>query len=82
MAEGLPVIASDIIEINSLVQDNHNGFLYNAHCRKSLVSLLETVPVGDTQWDSLSERALFTAQKYSISNMVNAYEELYADIFR
>ena len=40
------------------------------------------VPVGDTQWDSLSERALFTAQKYSISNMVNAYEELYADIFR
>lgn len=80
LAEGLPVIASDILELSPFVEPEKNGFLFDPKDADALLALLQDVPLGGSLWASLSEASLKKAQEFSISEMVQAYEKAYTEL--
>ncbi|MEO0794218.1 MAG: glycosyltransferase [Verrucomicrobiota bacterium] len=80
MAEGVPVIASDIVETAPLVIAGENGFRFDPTISHELIEIIESVPRGDEHWNKLSHSAANKANEYSITQMVATYEQLYERI--
>lgn len=78
MAESLPVLASNIPEISSLVQDGINGYLFDVDSLDGIVSTFERL--RGTRLDCLRRGARKTAERFSSEVMVAAYSELYQSI--
>ncbi|MFL2833267.1 MAG: glycosyltransferase family 4 protein [Coraliomargaritaceae bacterium] len=78
MAEYLPVLATEIPEISSIVSDGVNGFLFEPDSVDSIISSIERLRVADV--GSLSLHARKTAETFSDHQMVADYISLYRGV--
>jgi glycosyltransferase involved in cell wall biosynthesis len=80
MAEGLPVIGSDIPALRNLIGDGKEGFLFTKNDISHFRRILETLPCGGKEYERLSGNALASARRFSVEKMVGHYEKLYTDL--
>ncbi len=76
---GLPMVASDIIGNNEVVEANKNGYLYplTQNCRKAVDKIVELCD-NESLRERLGKAARETYEmRFTINQMVSATEELY-----
>lgn len=77
MASGLPVVGADYLAISEIIQDGHNGVLFNPDDEDDLV---EKVMLCVSKRKKLSKNAIQSAQKYSIETTTSKLLEIYNDL--
>lgn len=78
MASGLPVVGADYLAISEIIQDGHNGILFNPDDEDDLV---EKVMLCISKRKKLSKNAIESAQKYSIEITTSKLLEIYNDLY-
>jgi 1,2-diacylglycerol 3-alpha-glucosyltransferase len=78
MASGLPVVGADYLAISEIIQDGHNGILFNPDDEDDLV---EKVMLCISKKKKLSKNAIESAQKYSIETTTSKLLEIYNDLY-
>ena len=80
-AVGIPVIASDVAGIPEVVQDGKTGLLFPAGDFKSLENAIRSTLLDPNLRSIMGHNArIHMTELFSIDRMVNAYENLYAEI--
>tara|TARA_B110001469_G_scaffold117373_1_gene123287 strand:- start:5959 stop:7068 length:1110 start_codon:yes stop_codon:yes gene_type:complete len=80
MAEGVPVIASNIPEMREVISHGGNGLLFQADCIRALVDVIESHL--DIDLEAMRACARETAEKYSSEIMVSRYIRLYLEVIK
>lgn len=75
MAAGKPVISTDVGGVSDIVTDN--GILVPANDVDAMSQAMEKLYLDKTLCRTMSERAMFNAAEYDITNTVAGYSELY-----
>lgn len=78
MANGLPVIASDVDGLKQVVEGA--GLLFPAGDVNALAEHVRAVLSDKSLYEELSQKSLGRAEKYDISTMCNNYIKVYEDI--
>lgn len=83
MALGVPVLASDIPEIKALVNHQENAYLFSVNQINSLIDSLKYLHDSEKLRKDLGKNGKEYAKQFSSqANMVNAYENLYAQLLQ
>jgi glycosyltransferase involved in cell wall biosynthesis len=77
MAAGKPVIASDVGGVSELVADRVTGYLVRQGDTDAIVSHVLDLMTNRELYDALSAQAGRTADRYSLTAMIDKFEELY-----
>ena len=78
MACGLPVIASDVMGINNMIQNGNTGILVPVKNAAALADAMESLISDEARSISLSVAARkFAEDKFSNRRMLDAYRQLY-----
>jgi glycosyltransferase involved in cell wall biosynthesis len=77
MAEGLPVVGSQITELSNILTDGHNGVYFEPDDAESLQAAIRNLPQSRATYLAWSEHAVATADRFSIAALVEAYSQLY-----
>jgi glycosyltransferase involved in cell wall biosynthesis len=82
MAAGIPVIASDVDALNTLVEHDVNGLLFTRGNEKELADSIGKVTRDQEFRQNLIQNGYETSKKYSFEIMVNNYMHLYRNFFK
>lgn len=78
MAAGLSVVASDIPVFRTMVQDGHNGILFDTYNFEDLSSKIITLIRSDRKRDELGENAYkYAIRHFTLHSMLEKYQKLY-----
>lgn len=77
MACGLPIVATDVGGTKDIVIDGVNGFLVSADSQEELETAIENLINDHVLRKDLGYQSRNIAEKWSLSNCVNNYENLY-----
>ena len=77
MIMGIPVVASDIPAISSLIKDNDNGFLFPPRNHQVLAQKLLLLIQNPVLRQKMGERAYQSAQPYTLKEMIKNYTAFY-----
>lgn len=78
MAEGKPMIATNVLGSRELIDHGRNGLLVELDDSRGLAEELERLDTDDALRQTLSAGALETARQYSVQAMTDRYWELYS----
>jgi glycosyltransferase involved in cell wall biosynthesis len=80
-ALGLPLVATDVVGNNEVVQHRVNGFLFNASLPEEAVSAIECLHADTAYYEKLSlgARKIFK-EKFHIDKMAYAYMSFYSSL--
>jgi glycosyltransferase involved in cell wall biosynthesis len=82
MAEGLPVLGSDIPELDGIVEEGVSGWRFPCDDEKRLVDILKkfsNMPPDPAEW---RDRTRAAAARFSLSRMGMAYNHLYKELYQ
>jgi len=79
-ANGTPVIASRMGGVPELVENRHNGFLFEVGDVGKLKDILEELSQNPSELEKLSNGAFESAKKYDMKEHMNQLETLYQQI--
>jgi glycosyltransferase involved in cell wall biosynthesis len=83
MASGVPVIGSDTLGINEVINDNVNGILFPVNDEQRLAELIKKLLVDQNLRNRLRESAkAFVKQNYSLDDKVKQYDNLFQTLCR
>jgi glycosyltransferase involved in cell wall biosynthesis len=77
MAAGKPVIASDVGGVSELVADHVTGYLVRQGDTDAIVNHVISLMTNRELYNALSAQAGRTAGRYSLTAMIDKFEELY-----
>lgn len=78
MASGVPVIGSDTLGINEIIEDNVNGILFPVNDERRLAELIKTLLADDGLRNRLRESGKsFVKQNYCLDDQVKKYDNLF-----
>ena len=81
MSVGLPVIATNVVGNNSLVENNSNGFLYDINAPEEAAKKIIQLSGDLDLWKKFSAiNRKLVEENYSITKMVKETENLYVNI--
>ncbi len=81
MAVGLPVVTSNVVGNNDIVNDNKNGILYELEDFRQAAKAIFDLSTNYERWNNLSNQAREDAsEKFSVEKMVKHTENLYVNI--
>jgi len=77
---GIPVIGSRIGGIPELIENGHNGYLFEPGNMIELKNLLESLIENPLELKRLSDNAFENAREYSMETHINKLKKLYKDV--
>lgn len=77
MASGCVIIASNVGGINSLIEDDMNGYKYNSDDLDSFINSIKRLILNPNKMAEISNNNIIKSKLYSLEVMVKKYEELY-----
>lgn len=81
MANGVPVIGSDISGILTYLRRNENGFIFIAKNQNDLFKKInESTRLSVEEYVTLSENAIKTAERFSKENTMIKMDEIFLEI--
>jgi glycosyltransferase involved in cell wall biosynthesis len=78
MASGVPIIASNVPGLNNVVENA--GLLFSREDDKELAEMIDQLLLNKDLYDSLVQKGLRRAEKYSIELTASRYIDLYKKI--
>lgn len=82
-AAGLPVIVSDILPHQEIIDNSKNGFLYESGSSQDLANMITYLYEHKAVRDQLGQALRKTVQnKFDVSVMISKYESLYRDLLK
>ena len=81
MASGKPVVGSRVGGVPDLVKHGENGFLVEPGDKNGLSAAIEKLLTDKTVRDQMGEKGRMMAQAFSVENMVEKNDSLYASLF-
>jgi glycosyltransferase involved in cell wall biosynthesis len=76
MASGLPSIVSDHVGPRSIIRSGVDGVLVPEGSTDIIASWIKKLHADPEQWEAISQRAVATAQKYSLQEIAARWERL------
>jgi glycosyltransferase involved in cell wall biosynthesis len=80
MASGVPVIASNVGGLPSIIEHDVSGILVPPDCPKALAQAIEQLLKNADSARALAERAHDAAQSLSLTRMARTYHEMYLSV--
>lgn len=80
MAQGKPVIATNVGGIPDFVKDGENGFIVEYGDVKNLAKKIEKLLTDKNTYLRLSTNAKITAEKFRWEKIIDEYEEIYKEV--
>jgi glycosyltransferase involved in cell wall biosynthesis len=80
MAQGKPVIATNVGGIPDFVKDGVNGFLVNYGDVETLANLMLILLTDDNLREKMGENARITAEEYQWYKIIDKYEKVYKEV--
>jgi glycosyltransferase involved in cell wall biosynthesis len=80
MAQGKPVIATNVGGIPDFVKDGVNGFLVNYGDVETLANLMLILLTDDNLREKMGENARITAEEYQWDKIIDKYEKVYKEV--
>ncbi|MFA0834460.1 MAG: glycosyltransferase family 4 protein [Methanobacterium formicicum] len=77
LTSSTPVVASRIGGIPELIENKHNGYLFQPGNEKELRMILEEIIENPESLKPLEKGAFESASKYSMENYVESFEDIY-----
>jgi len=77
MAAGLPIVATRVGGIPSLIRDGENGLLVTADDPEELAEAIKKLLMNRDLAERLGRNARKTAEEYRVERVVKLYEELF-----
>ena len=74
MASGIPIITTKVGMALDIIEDNKNGMIVDIEDEKAIVAAVCNVVEDEQFKNRLIENGLLTAQKYSLENIVEEYQ--------
>jgi glycosyltransferase involved in cell wall biosynthesis len=81
MAAGRPVVASRVGGIPDLVKHGENGFLVEPGDENGVSAAIKKLLADKIMRDQMGEKGRIMAQAFSVENMVDKIDSLYASLF-
>ena len=82
MSAGVPVVATNISDVPSIISDGENGYIVEtrnpALVADRVVSLLSNPPLRDL----FIKNGLARTEQFAVPAMVNKFQQLYTDVYR
>jgi len=82
MASGLPVVATDVGDVSTVVKNNMTGFLINQRDTKTLSNAVLRILTDDELAKNLGKNAKKISSKYDYKYIVQDIEETYNEVVR
>lgn len=76
---GTPVVGSDIGAIPELIENGHNGYLFEAGSVAELKKVLENLLENSSELKRLSENAFESVKKYNMDEHIQELKKLYEE---
>jgi glycosyltransferase involved in cell wall biosynthesis len=80
MAQGKPVIATNVGGIPDFVKDGVNGFLVNYGDVETLANRMLILLTDDNLREKMGENARITAEEYQWDKIIDKYEKVYKEV--
>ncbi len=74
MAEGLPIIATNVGGIPEIIRDGENGLLVEKENPQALADAIKILISNQKLREEFSKKSLQDVQKFQLSNMISKYE--------
>ncbi|QQS36352.1 MAG: glycosyltransferase [Ignavibacteriales bacterium] len=82
MSVGLPVVATNVVGNNDIIENGVNGFLYDIDKPESASKIISSLYEDEVLWKKISEAGRRTIEiKYNIARMINQTKDVYLEIF-
>ena len=76
MAQGKPVVATNVGGIPDFVKDGVNGFLVNYGDVETIANLMLILLTDDNLIEKMGENARITAEEYQWDKIIDKYEKV------
>lgn len=78
MAVGLPVLATDVVGNNDVIENGKDGFLFSPSNINEAVDRLSKLAIDKDLWESITSNAIKKVEEhFSVNKMICRIEELY-----
>jgi glycosyltransferase involved in cell wall biosynthesis len=81
MAAGLPIVATDVVGNNELIQHNYNGLLCKSKDISDITKKMHLMYEADEKFKYINNSSNMVREKYSATYMVKQIEELYRSVY-
>jgi len=79
IAEGLPVIATDIRGHIDIIEDGKNGYLFPVDDKKKFISVIQTLANNEELYKDFSNNAIECSKDFDLENSIKQMKDIYKE---